>query len=280
MTNFELTKANAQNIYSTIVELSPSPVYVCEGPEMIVTVANQATLKAWGKDKSVIGKKFEDALPEMEDQPFLGLLRRVYTTGVPYHTNNDRADFLMDGRMLTFYFSFSYQPLKDPDGNIWGVLCIATDVTDLVLANKRAEESEQRFRNMILRAPVALSVLKGLDFVVEVANERVLKIWERTEEQVLGKPIFEALPEARGQGLENLLHQVYTTGVPFVAEEHEVTLAGINGLEKKILNFVYTPYYEVGETITGVMVSAIDVTEQVAGRRKVEEINNQLEHTQ
>ena len=47
-----------ENIFRSIVEASPFPVYVCSGEEMIITVANKATLKAWGRDTSVIGKPF------------------------------------------------------------------------------------------------------------------------------------------------------------------------------------------------------------------------------
>ena len=247
---------------------------------MVVTVANQATLKAWGKDKSVIGKKFLDALPEMKDQPFIDLLHRVYSSGIPYHTENDRADFLIDGQVVTNYFKFSYQPLRNQDGTIWGILCIATDVTDLVLANKRAEESERRFRSLILQAPVALCVLKGRDFVVEVANERILEIWGKKEDQVLNKPIFEGLPEAKGQGIEELLSGVLDTGKPFIANEMVMALPGQEKLESKILNFVYEPYYDIDGTITGIMAAAIDVTDLVLGRKEVENVNQRLNRTQ
>lgn len=277
---FELSKEFAENMYSTIVELSPMPVYVCAGADMVVTVANKATLKAWGKDKSVIGKKFTEALPEMTNQPFFQLLTQVYNTGVPYHTENDKADFLYDGQLVSFYYKFSYQPLINKEGAIWGVLCIATDVTELVMANKKAEESEERFKSLILKAPVALCVLKGLNFIVEIANDLVLEIWGVKEEQVLNKPIFEGLPEARGQGLDELLFRVYTSGKTFVAEEMCVELPRNGNIETRILNFVYQPYCELDGTITGIMAAAIDVTEQVAGRKKVEEINSQLQKIQ
>jgi PAS domain-containing protein len=58
----------AESFFRNIVEASPYPIYVCSGEDMIVTVANSATLKAWGKDNSVIGKRFIEALPELEGQ--------------------------------------------------------------------------------------------------------------------------------------------------------------------------------------------------------------------
>ncbi len=267
-------------IYSQIVDLSPIPIYVCEGPEMKVIIANQATLKAWGKDRSVIGKPFREALPEMEAQPFFRLLSRVYETGQTYQTDNDRADFLMDGKMETFYFKFSYQPLKDRNSKIWGVMCIATDVTELVMANKRAEESERRFKDLILKAPIGMCVLIGPNHIAKVANEKVLEIWGVSEADVLNKPIFEGIPEARGQGLEQLLAEVYRTGKTIIGEEVPVELRSKDGMELKILNFIYQPYYELDGRLTGVMASAIEVTELVNARKRVEEANRTLSRTQ
>ena len=131
-----------------IINLSPGPVYVCKGEDLKVVYANEATLHVWGKDQTVIGKPFVEALPEVVDQPFPKLIRNVYLTGTPYHTEQDRADLPVGGVLQTYYFKFSYQPLKDDDGTIWGVLCIATDVTELVKARENALESEKRFRTI------------------------------------------------------------------------------------------------------------------------------------
>lgn len=276
----EINKDDLVQLYSEIIDTSPMPIFVCVGPEMTVGIANMATLRAWGKDRSVIGKPFQEALPEMEAQPFFRLLTQVYETGETYQTENDRADFMMDGKLQTFYFKFSYQPLKDRDGNIWAVMCIASDVSELVLANKRAEESERRFKDLILKAPVAMCVLIGPEHRVAVANEKVLEIWGVSESEVLNKPIFEGLPEARGQGLEQLLEEVFRTGTTITGEEVPVELPSKSGVELKILNFIYQPYYEHDGRLTGVMASAIDVTELVKGRKRVEEANVQLSRTQ
>jgi PAS domain S-box-containing protein len=275
-----ISKEDLAKIYSEIVDLSPMPMYVCAGEDMTVIVANQATLKAWGKDRSVIGKKFKDALPEMDEQPFLQLLTQVYQTGQIYQTDHDRAEFLIDGKMETFYFKFSYQPLRDHNGNIWAVLCIATDVTELVLANMRAEESERRFKDLILKAPIAICVAMGPTHIVEVANEKILELWGVSEEQVINKPIFEGIPEATGQGLEQLLDEVYRTGNSYTGEEVPVELPSEGGVKLKFLNFIYQPYYEIDGRITGVMASAIDVTELVNGRRRIEAAHVQLAKTQ
>ena len=69
------------NLFRSLVEASPYPVYLIYGPELIIRAANAATLRAWGKTDSVIGMPFRDALPELKDQPFEGLLRQVMESG-------------------------------------------------------------------------------------------------------------------------------------------------------------------------------------------------------
>jgi PAS domain-containing protein len=119
-----------------ISDSSPGPVYVCEGEDFKVIYANDATLSVWGKDRSVIGKPFIEALPEIVDQPFPRLLKEVYTTGIAFYSDQEKADLPVNGVLQSFYFKFSYQPLRNKQGAIWAVLCVATDVTELVLVRK------------------------------------------------------------------------------------------------------------------------------------------------
>jgi PAS domain S-box-containing protein len=116
------------------------------GEEMVVTIANEATLKAWGKTKDVIGKPFHEILPELENQPFRQLLLEVYHTGIMQSFTDHRADMVIDGLLQTFYFKFSYQPFKDRTGNITGVFCFANDVTELVVARQHLSALEESAR--------------------------------------------------------------------------------------------------------------------------------------
>jgi two-component system sensor histidine kinase VicK len=116
------------------------------GEEMIVTIANTATLKAWGKTKDMIGKPFHEILPELENQPFKQLLLDVYHTGIARSFTDQRADIIVDGILQTFYFKFSYQPFKDQTGEITGVFCFANDVTELVVAKHHLAASEESAR--------------------------------------------------------------------------------------------------------------------------------------
>ena len=58
------------DILNSLIDRSPYPIYLILGEQLIIAVANAATLKAWGKDETVIGMRFRDALPYLAGQPF------------------------------------------------------------------------------------------------------------------------------------------------------------------------------------------------------------------
>jgi len=156
---------STESIYKRIVEASPYPVYLCTGEDLVITVANRATLNAWGKDESVIGMRFIHALPELSDQYFIHLLENVFQTGEMYIAKNDRADMLIDDERKTFYYNFSYQAMRNDIGIITGVLCFATGVTELELAKqasiksqKNLLDSESSFRTMAETSDVLISM--------------------------------------------------------------------------------------------------------------------------
>ncbi len=132
------------------------------------------------------------------------------------------------------------------------------------------------FRTFIDQSPVAMALLYGPDFVIRMANQGVLDYWGRTREDVLNKPLFAALPEVVGQGFEELLMGVYTTGKRFVAKEIPADLLRNGRLERTYVDFVYDPFYETDaatdtEVIAGVTVICTEVTGTVMARKAAEE---------
>lgn len=263
---------DSENKVRAIVESAPFPIGVFTGRDMIITLANQSILDTWGKGNDVIGKKYSDILPELDNQQIFDQLDQVFTTGIPFHARNQRVDLMMDGKMESYYFNYSFTPLHNADGSVYGVMNTAANVTDLNQAKQKVEQSERNFRNMVLQAPVAMCILLGPDHVVEVTNEMMLAIWGKPVEDVMHRPIFDGLPDAREQGLEQLLDNVYTTGETFTATERPVVLLRNGKYEAVYQNFVYEPYRDSDGTILGVLAISIDVTEQVIARHKIEEV--------
>lgn len=174
-----------------LVQSAPFPIGVYTGLEMKIQMANQAILDVWGKGNDVIGKLYADILPELKNSGIYEQLETVYKTGEPYNANNQHLVLMVDGKPRDFFFNYNFKPLYDADGNIYGVMNTAADVTDLNFAKQQVEDSERNLHNSILHAPVAMCILKGETFIVEIANDRMLEFWGKTSEQVLSKPIFD-----------------------------------------------------------------------------------------
>jgi PAS domain S-box-containing protein len=250
---------------------TPTPLFILRGEDLVLEIANQSLFELWGTDESAIGKPFLEILPEMKNQGFYDLLLQVLHTGEAYYGNETAATFIRpDGREFTHYFDFIYQPYRENDGRITGIIVLAKDVTEQVTAKKKLEESERNFRNMIVHAPIAMCVLRGPELTVDIANGRMFELWGKPEFQMLGQPLFTGLHEARGQGLEQVLAKVYATGKRYHENERPVDLPRNGTIETTYINFVYEPLREDGVNVTGIMAVAIDVTTQVRARQQIE----------
>ena len=168
-------------------------------------------------------------------------------------------------------------PVKNNENEIIHWFGTNTDIT----AQKEIEEelklSEGRFRIMVEQAPVGICVLRSKDFIVEVANPRILEIWGKDAQQMMNNPIFEGLPDAAGQGFETLLKDVFTTGKPFIGNEYPLFVQRNGKIENLFVNFVYEPLYDTGNKIDGVIAVAIEVTEQVIAKQKIKENADKLQ---
>ncbi|TXK24841.1 PAS domain-containing protein [Pontibacter qinzhouensis] len=152
---------------------------------------------------------------------------------------------------------------------------IATTITH-VQAREELARQQVYLNEIFEQAPVGITLMRGQDFIIDLANPSICDIWGRKQEEVLGKPVLEALPEIGRQNILQLLRGVLETGEPFVANELPVVLERNGRLEVVYLNFVYHPKRNSYGAITGVIAVAIDINEQVGARREIEQMNKEL----
>ena len=138
------------------------------------------------------------------------------------------------------------------------------------LLRKEIEESEKRYNMMLLQSPFAFAVLKGDDMVVAFANNSIKEMWGKGI-NVEGRPFLEILPELTNQLFPTLLKNVYTSGIPSLANEAPVKIMRNDQMEEGYFNFVYQPYREADETISGVTIIALEVTQEAKYNIKVKE---------
>lgn len=134
--------------FEDLIKQSDYSVAIYRSEDLFVELANEPMLKTWGKDESVIGMKLEDALPELEGQPFIGILKDIFKTGKTYTATEDKVELVVDGKRQTFYYNFSYKPLKNSAGEVYAIHNMAVNVTDQVAAREKIQESEKRYRDL------------------------------------------------------------------------------------------------------------------------------------
>lgn len=131
----------------------PAAIQVTRGSDHITETANSMFIKLTGK-RDLVGKPTREVFPELEGQGFFELLDWVYATGQTYIGKEmpavfDRND---DGNLEESFWNFVYQPLVDGEGNVYGIMTHAVEVTEQVRARqeieKKAEELAELTRSL------------------------------------------------------------------------------------------------------------------------------------
>ena len=130
-----------------VFQRAPSFMCVLRGPDHVFERANDRYHQLVGH-RDVVGKPVREALPEIEGQGFFELLDSVYRTGAAY-TGSDTVLRIQPapGRPLEErYVDFVYEPLRDPDGAVTGILVQGVDLTDRKRAEALVREKDQRLQ--------------------------------------------------------------------------------------------------------------------------------------
>jgi PAS domain S-box-containing protein len=255
-----------------LFERAPAAIVLLRGPEHRLEYLNPAYQQLF-PGRQMLGRPIAEVQPEALDQGFIALLDRVFRTGETYYGNE--VPLHMAAPAETRYLNFTYQAYQET-GQTAGISVFAYDVTEQVLARQQRATAQAQLQAVLEQAPVAIGILRGPEYVIEIANPLIASIWGRPTEQLLGKPMFEALPEVRDQGFREVLDKVLHTGEAFAAQEVTTLLRRKEGLQTVHLNFVYQPLRDAAGRLTSVAIVATEVTEQVAARRQVAETNERL----
>lgn len=133
-----------------LLEQVPAAIGLTSGPEHRWVYVNPRYIRAMGRDipADFVGKTVVESLPEIETQVFMESLDEVYRTGKPCFGREMRMVLNRSAKGLPdeSYWDFVYQPVRDAEGQVTGILIHAVEVTDKVLARTTIEQSEERLR--------------------------------------------------------------------------------------------------------------------------------------
>lgn len=256
--------------FRNMIEQAPIATCLFTGEDMRIDVANDLMLNVWGVDSSAIGKPLMEAVPELEGQPFINILKEIYSTGIPYEAKAAPAVLRLNGVLGTYYFDFTYKPLFDSKGEVYGIMDMAVDVTDQVLAQQRIAENQKQIFDSFEQAPVGIAILSRDNLTFTMANPFYAELVGRERDVLIDKPLLEIVPELKGQGFEKLIEEVIATGTPYIATEVAVNIMRGDKLQTIYVDLTYQPRYNTDKSISGVLVVATDVTQQVLTRKKIE----------
>jgi PAS domain S-box-containing protein len=246
------------------------PMFLFWGEDLLCFYndAYRPTLGDNGKHPA-LGRKAKEVWFEIWD--FIGpLIEEVMTTHRPISFRDKVVKFYRNGQNEDIYWNFCYSAAFADDGQVRGVLVTCTETTENVLTKRKLEESDRRLRAMIGQAPVSIGILRGKDYITEIANSKALEMWGRTAEEILDKPIMEAIAELKTQGVKESLDEVYATGQEYHMSELPVQILRDGKLEDIYVNFSYEPLYNSSGDVDGIMSVGVEVTAQVVARKRIE----------
>ncbi|NVO31827.1 PAS domain-containing protein [Hymenobacter lapidiphilus] len=286
-------------------EQAPMAIAIFEGPDYLVSFANAEVCLIWGRPlEQVVGRPHFEALPEVAGQGFEAIFDDVYRTGRPCFLREQlvHIDRLRTGELVPSYFNIVYQPQRDAQQRVTGIITSAMEVTAQVLARQQVQqlndelelrvtvrsaevraalheaehqreqlrEQQGLLRQILGQVPAAVATLSGPGHRFQFVNEQYQALVGGRA--VLGASVAEQLPELAEQGFVALLDRVYTSGQPHRGQDIALMLTDpqTGVAVQHHLDFVYQPLFAGQHQSQGILVFVVDVTDKVLARRQAD----------
>ena len=260
-----------------IILHSRFPMFLWWGPDLLCFYndAYRPSLGEAGKHPDILGMAAEAAWPEIWSiiKPEIDQVLR----GDGATWNEEKLiPIFRNGKIEDVYWTYSYSPVNDEKGDVSGVLVTCREVTNNLKMRDMLGESEKKFRSLVMHSPMAIAILKGSDFTVELANMAMLKMWKKKGNEVIGRKLLNLFPELRDQKFSVLLKQVLQTGTAIKENASLAFIKTDQGLKKRYYDFEYDPLFEHDGNISGIMVTSIDVSETIESKNKLADAEERL----
>lgn len=178
--DFSSSKALTEKLIA-LFDQAPGFFAYLSGPNHVFEFINQGYTALVGQ-RDVLGKPFKEALADLDGQGYYETLDRVYASGEPFIGSGDMMMLERpDGTLSSCIIDFIYQPLRDEQGKVCGIICQGHDVTQRVSAEQARDAAQQGLQK-------ALEAVKESEArFVELANnvEDVFYSWDAKTRKML-----------------------------------------------------------------------------------------------
>jgi signal transduction histidine kinase len=250
------------------------PMYIWWGPSFLC-LYNDAYRQSIGSERhpASLGKPGREVWEEI--WPIIGpQIYQVMNGGGATWNENHLVPITRNGVREDVYWTYSYSPIDDENAlnGIGGILVVCSETTAQVRSRQQIAAENERQRLLLKQMPGFVAVLSGEQHVFDYVNDAYLAI--SGPRDFLGRGVRDVFPELKGQGVYELLDQVYGSGEPFVTRAMPIKLAGEE--QERFIDLLYHPIRDNQDSVTGIFVGGYDVTEQVRAKAQIETINASL----
>jgi PAS domain S-box-containing protein len=263
----------------TVLELmlnSNAAMFLVWGPQRTF-LYNDAYLPVLGaKHPRALARPMEESWGEVWDEvgPLLG---RTFG-GESLHFTRHPFTIVRNGGLEQAWFDFSYTPVYLDKGLVGGALCVLTEVTQQVRAERALRQQAEQLEQLFENAPGFMALLRGPEHAFELANKTYRQLIGGRDP--IGKPLRAVLPELENQGFFELLDKVYASAEPYIGRRVPVLLQQVTDepLEERWVDFIFQPVFDREGSVHGIFVQGNDVTDHVESEQRCQEAAAMAEH--
>lgn len=157
--------------YTDNIVRSMTDALLVVSPDGIIQTVNPATSTLLGyKEKELIGEPVSNVVAEGKEIPI------NFSTCIK---NVEKTYLAKDGRKIPMLFSGSV--MRDDNGNIQGIVCVAQDITE----RKQAEEALKKLSSAVEQSADSV-IITNRDSVIEYINPAFEKLTGYNKEEAIG----------------------------------------------------------------------------------------------
>lgn len=251
---------------------SKFPMFLWWGPDLLCFYndAYRPSLGKEGKHPGILGTPAATAWTEIW-HIIKPLIDKVVNEKESVWYEDLLVPIYRNGKIEDVYWTFSYSPVFGDSNQVEGVLVTCTETTAKLAVQRKLEDKTEEARSLVTQSPIPMVVLKGPEFMIEIANSAMLQRWKKTEEELVNRKFLDVFPHIRTERIPGLLEQVYRTGEKYRETETVSYLQDENGQRTFYVDFEYAPLRDANGQVTGIIAIVNDVTEKVEARKKIEE---------
>ncbi|MBS1124757.1 MAG: two-component hybrid sensor and regulator [Deltaproteobacteria bacterium] len=170
--------------------------------------------------------------------------------------------------------SFALGPVPDGRGGVGGVLVIARETTT---STSLLEVHREHLRSLFMNAPSPIAILRGPQYIVELANEAMAAAFDRRPADVQGRPTFEVVPETRPI-FEPLLAAILAGETRTLKElQYRTEVAADGTILGRYANGLFAPLRDLSGNIEGVLIIAVEITDEIRARNEMQRLRGEAE---